>query len=137
MRGDTIRLSVYIHVVISHSFSLSLSQHTCSLTHLPLHICSLPLATHHTHTHQVLPSIPKPITASLNSLQGPKTLVQVNIPSLSLVVSPATVRLILQMVQSVGPDKVRRRCYCPPYQFIFPFLSMHSVQNLVSVRLDS
>ena len=60
------------------------------------------------HTHQVLHSIPKPITASLNSLQGPKMIVQVDIPSLSLVLSPPTVRLILHVVQSLRPDKVCR-----------------------------
>ena len=82
--------------------------------HMHTHACA------RTHTHQVLHSIPKPITASLNSLQGPKMIVQVDIPSLSLVLSPPTVRLILHVAQSLRPDKV---CRPSPHQFTFSFLS--------------
>ena len=79
------------------------SSHTLPLTPSLslLHFLSIP--------SQVLSPIPKPITATLDSLQGPRTIIRVGIPSLSLTLSPTTVRLILHVVQSLGPDKVHEK----------------------------
>ena len=79
--------------------------HTLTHTHTPSHTCI------HTGPHTLTPpqvlALSEPITASMKSSQGIKTEVKMVVPYISLVLSPATVRLILNVMVALKPDKVR------------------------------